>query len=389
MQFEFSTASRIIFGSGKLNTIGDIATEFGKNAFIISGCPKSVSDRLYSALESRGICYSTVKIEQEPTIDVIKTFIDIAKRFSPDLLIGIGGGSAIDSAKATASLISNPGEITDYLEVIGLGKPLSNPSLPLIAIPTTSGTGAEVTKNAVLASPQHNVKVSLRSPYLLPKIALVDPELTVSVPPAITAFTGLDALTQLIEPFTCIDPSPMTDVLCRDGIQRIGRSIYQAYDNGVDHNAREDISLASLFSGLALANAKLGAVHGLAGTIGGVSPAPHGAICACLLPHTMEANINALMERAPGHPALQRYDAIAKILSNKSSATVEDGVQWVRNFCNHAKIPPLSVYGLSEADFGRILETATRASSMKGNPITLSEVELRNILQKSLQLNAE
>jgi alcohol dehydrogenase class IV len=384
MQFEFSTASRIIFGSGRLNTIGDIAAEFGKHAFIISGCPEPISDRLFTALQSCDICYSTVKIEQEPTIDLIKTYINIAKRFSPDMLIGIGGGSAIDSAKATAALISNLGEIQDYLEVVGLGKPLSNPSIPIIAIPTTSGTGAEVTKNAVLASTQYNVKVSLRSPYLLPKVALVDPELTVSTPPAITAFTGLDALTQLIEPFTCINPNPITDVLCRDGIQRIGRSIYQAYDNGVDLHARKDMSIASLFSGLALANAKLGAVHGLAATIGGEIPASHGAICACLLPHTMEANINALRDRAPDHPALERYDLIAKILLNHSSAVAEEGVQWVRNFCNHANIPPLSVYGLSEEDFGRIVEKAARSSSMKGNAIILSELELLNILQKSL-----
>jgi alcohol dehydrogenase class IV len=385
MQFEFSTTSRIIFGSGKLNAVGDIAAQFGKNAFIVSGCPNSIVERLYSSLETRGIRYLTVKIKQEPTIDLIQTYINIAKQFSPDMLIGLGGGSAIDTAKAIAVLISNPGEITDYLEVIGLGKSISNPSIPIIAIPTTSGTGAEVTKNAVLASIQYYIKVSLRSPYLLPRVALVDPELTLSVPPATTAFTGLDALTQLIEPYTCIDPNPITDILCRDGIQRIGQSIYQAYDNGVDPIAREDMSIASLFSGIALANAKLGAVHGLAATIGGEIPAPHGAICACLLPHTMETNISALMERAPDHQALKRYDSIAKILTNQPSATAEEGVQWVRNFCNHAKIPPLSVYGLSEADLGRIAEKAMRASSMKGNPIILSEVEIRYILLHSLK----
>ena len=385
MQFEFSTASRIIFGSGKLDSIGVIASELGKNAFIVSGCPKSISNRLCSTLETFGIRYSSIKIDQEPTIDEIETIIEIVKQFSPDMVIGIGGGSAIDSAKATASLITNPGEITDYLEVIGLGKPLVNPSLPLIAIPTTSGTGAEVTKNAVLASPKHNVKVSLRSPYLLPKIALVDPELTVSVPPAITAFTGLDALTQLIEPFTCIDPNPITDVLCRDGIQRISRSIYQAHDNGADLHAREDLSLASLFSGLALANAKLGAVHGFAGAIGGIIQAPHGAICASLLSNTMEANIKALSERAPSHQVLERYEAIAKILLEHPSATAKDGVQWVRNFCNHAKIPSLSAYGLSEVNFDDILEKAMKSSSMKGNPITLSKTELCNILQMSYE----
>jgi alcohol dehydrogenase class IV len=384
MQFDFSTSSKIIFGSGKLNTIGDIASGFGKKVFIISGCPNPIVDRLVLALETRGIVHSSVKIEKEPTIDVIKSIIDVALQFSPDMLIGIGGGSAMDAAKSTASLISNPGEIMDYVEVIGLGKPLLNQSLPLIAIPTTSGTGAEVTKNAVLTSPQDAVKVSLRSPYLFPNVSLVDPELTLSVPPTITAFTGLDALTQLIEPFTCIDPNPMTDILCRDGIQRISRALYQAYDNGKALQAREEMSLASLLSGIALANAKLGAVHGIASVIGGIISAPHGAICASLLSKTMEANITALKDRAPGHPSLDRYDSIAKILSNQPSATAEVGVQWVQNFCNHAKIPPLSVFGLSKSDFDKISEKAMKASSMKGNPIILSEGELRNILHKSL-----
>jgi len=385
MQFEFSTVARIIFGSGKLNSIGGIASEFGKSAFIVTGGPKSISDRLVNLLEAQEISCSIVKIEQEPTIDLIHTLVNLARQTSPDLVIGLGGGSALDTAKAIAVLKSNPGEITDYLEVIGLHKPILNPSLPLIAIPTTSGTGAEVTKNAVIISTQHNIKVSLRSSYLLPKIALVDPELSVSVPPLITAFTGLDALTQLIEPFTCNDPNPLTDVLCREGIQRIARSIYQVFDNGVDLQAREEMSIASLFGGLALSNAKLGAIHGLAGPIGGEIPAPHGAICACLLPIVMKANLSAITERAPGHPALKRYNLIGKILSSDPTANADAGIQWIQNFCLHAKIPPLSAYGLTGEKFDIIMEKAVISSSMKGNPIRLSLVEMRAILQKSLQ----
>jgi alcohol dehydrogenase class IV len=384
MLFEFSTASRIIFGSGRLNSIGDSAAEFGKKALIVWGGPKVISGRLVTLLEANEISCSMMKIEQEPTTDMIRMLVDFAQHSSSDLVIGIGGGSALDSAKVVAAMLSNPGEITDYLEVIGLHRPLLTPSLPLIAIPTTSGTGAEVTKNAVLGSPQHHVKVSLRSPYLLPKIALIDPELTLSVPSTITAFTGLDALTQLIEPYVCNNPNPLTDALCREGIQSIARSIYQVYDHGCDLQAREDMSLASLFSGISLANAKLGAVHGLAGPLGGEIPAPHGAICARLLPVVMDANLTALKEREPDHPVLERFETIGKILCNEPDATADEGIQWIRNFCHHANIPALSAYGLTEDKFDNILEKSGKASSMKGNPIILTEVELRNILQISL-----
>lgn len=384
MQFEFLTTTKIRFGPGKLNSIGDIAGEFGKRAFIVFGCPKPITDRLTDLLEKHGISCSTVKIEQEPTVEMIRKLVNLARQFSPDLVIGIGGGSAIDSSKSTAVFLSNSGEIMDYLEVIGKGKQFISPPLPLITIPTTAGTGAEVTKNAVIGSIKYHVKVSLRSPYLFPKIALVDPELTINMPPEITAFTGLDALTQLIEPYTCNEPNPLVDSLCRDGIQRIAQSLYQVFDNGKDLQTREDISLASLFSGLALTNAKLGAVHGLAGPIGGEIPAPHGAICACLLPNVMEINIAAINERIPGHPVMDRYNNIGKILCNHPDATAMDGMEWIREFCHHAKILPLSAYGLTELHLSKIIEKAQIASSMKGNPITLSDGELRNILHKSL-----
>jgi alcohol dehydrogenase class IV len=384
MQFEFLTSTQIKFGPGKLNSIGDIAREFGKRAFIVFGCPKPIIAQLTDLLESHGISCYTVKIELEPTVDLIGMLVDLARQFSPDLVIGIGGGSALDSAKSTAVFISNSGELMDYLEVIGKGEPFYSPPLPLITIPTTAGTGAEVTKNSVLGSKKHHVKVSLRSPYLFPKIALVDPVLTLSMPPELTAFTGLDALTQLIEPYTCIEPNPLVDSLCRDGVKRIAQSIYQVFDNGKDLQSREDMSLASLFSGLALSNAKLGAVHGLAGPIGGEIPAPHGAVCACLLPKVMEVNIAAIKERIPSHPVMDRYNTVGKILCNNPAASAMDGLEWIQEFCLHAKIPPLSAYGLTEPKISRIIDKAKIASSMKGNPVTLSDVELRNILQKSL-----
>jgi alcohol dehydrogenase class IV len=384
MQFEFATSSRIIFGSGQLNSIGNLVAGFGNRVLIISGAPQSISDRLQNLLAQNDRSSSIIKVENEPTLDDVHTTLEFARQTSIEVVIGIGGGSALDMSKAISALLTNPGELIDYLEVVGPNKPLVNPSLPLIAIPTTSGTGSEVTRNAVIGSPAHNVKVSLRSTYLFPRIALIDPELTLSLPPFTTAVTGLDALTQLIEPYTCLIPNPMVDALCVEGIQRVARSLYQAFDHGDDLAAREDMSLAALFSGMALGNTRLGAVHGLAGPIGGEISAPHGAICAALLPHVMSANLTALQNRSPRHPSLDRYHEIGKLLTGDPEASAHAGILWVRGFCTHARINPLSMYGLSEDLYPEIIENAYKSSSMKGNPITLSEPEMRNILQMSL-----
>jgi alcohol dehydrogenase class IV len=279
--------------------------------------------------------------------------------------------------------MTNPGEPLDYLEVIGHGQPLIHASAPYIAVPTTAGTGSEVTRNAVLASPQHRVKVSLRSPLMLPRIAVVDPELTHSVPPDVTASTGLDALTQVLEPYVSNQANPMTDAICREGLKRAAASLRRAYEDGQDATAREDMALVSLFGGLALANAKLGAAHGFAGPLGGLFPAPHGVICARLLPHVIEANVNALLTRMPNSPVLARYDEIAQILTGKATARATDGVLWVQDLCQSLSVPPLSDFGLREADFPTVVEKAGKASSMKGNPILLQDAELTNILRRA------
>ena len=384
MQFEFTTTSKIIFGSGKINTIYAIVQEFDNRVLIISGVPQEISNKLQDLLDMHGVICSFLKIEHEPTVDVISEIVGLASKYKPTVIVGIGGGSTLDSAKATAVLVTNPGDVLDYLEVIGQNKPLINPALPLIVIPTTSGTGSEVTKNAVIGSPKHHLKVSLRSPHLLPRVALIDPELTITVPPSVTAVTGLDALTQLIEPYTCNSPNPLIDALCLAGIERVAHSLFRVYDNGVDLSAREDMSLAALFSGLALANARLGAVHGLAGPIGGEINAPHGAICARLLPAVLATNISALRNRSPDHPVLERYAVIGKLLSGSPSANADSGIQWIQNFCSHSNIRPLSSFGLTEDSFTGIIEKAMKASSMKGNPIILTAHDLRSILHASM-----
>jgi alcohol dehydrogenase class IV len=384
MQFEFATASKIIFGPGRLDGIADIARELGSRTLVISRAPNVITEKLLNLLIAGKITYTIVEVTTEPTVETITHALNTARSVSPELVIGIGGGSVLDTAKATAALYNNPGEITEYLEVIGQNKTLTQPALPLIAIPTTSGTGAEVTKNTVIVSTKNHVKISIRSSFLLPKVALVDPQLTLSVPPQITAYTGLDTLTQLIEPYTCNNPNPLTDAICVEGIKRVSGALSRAYDDGTNIQAREDMALASLFSGLALANARLGAVHGLAGPIGGLIQAPHGAICAALLAGVTKANIEAIISREPDNPSLARYTTLGKLLSDKPNATYLTAIEWVSNICHYMNIRPLSSFGLEENHFPEIIERAIKASSMKGNPITLSGSELRIILQRAM-----
>jgi alcohol dehydrogenase class IV len=281
-------------------------------------------------------------------------------------------------------MMANDGELLDYLEIIGRGRALMKPSEPFIAIPTTAGTGSEVTRNSVLASPEHKLKVSLRSPLMLAKVTIVDSELTYDLPPALTASTGLDALTQLIEPFVCSRANPMTDGLCVEGIRRAGRSLRVVFNDGRNKSAREDMAVASLFGGLALANAGLGAVHGFAGPIGGSFPASHGAICAALLPHVMDANLRALRQRAAAGDALRRYGEVARLLTGNADATADDGVKWVRELVGDLQIKPLGAYGIREEHVADLVAKAANASSMKANPISLTAGELTETLRRAL-----
>ncbi len=384
MRFEFATATRIIFGPGTLREVGPIAAQMGSRALVVTGRTRARATPLLDALTAQGIDIVTFSVAGEPTTEVARLGTQRAREADCDMIIGFGGGSVLDTAKAISALLTNGGVPLDYLEVIGRGQPLTRPSAPCIAIPTTAGTGAEVTRNAVLASPEHRVKVSLRSPLMLPRLALVDPELTYTLPPEITASTGLDALTQVMEPYVSKRANPLTDALCREGMRRAARSLRRAYGQGDDAAAREDMALTSLFGGLALANAKLGAVHGFAGPMGGMFPAPHGAICGRLLPHVMAVNVRALQERLPGSEALRRYDEIARILTGSASATAADGVAWVQELCDALQVPPLASYGITPEDFPILIEKASIASSMQGNPIKLTPDEMREILTRAL-----
>jgi alcohol dehydrogenase class IV len=384
MHFEFATAGRIVFGPGVSTGLPAIAAGFGQRALIVTGAHPVRFAALFTALESAGVSCVFFGVEKEPTTALARAGADLFRSSASHFVIAIGGGSAIDAGKAIAAAAANPCDLTDYLEVIGKGRPLDRDPHPFIAVPTTAGTGSEVTRNAVLGSPEHGVKVSLRDPRMLPRVAVVDPQLTAGLPRAITASTGLDALTQLIEPYVCSRANPMTNALCLDGIRTAASSLPRAFYDGDDSEARIGMSYASLLGGLALANAGLGVVHGFAAPVGGLFDAPHGAVCAALLAGGMRQNVAALRSRAPQSQALLRYAEIARILTSEASAIPEQGVDWVRDLVRRLEIPPLRAYGISAAHIPDLVERATRASSMKANPILLTAGELTAVIQEAL-----
>jgi len=323
-------------------------------------------------------------VTEEPTTNTVKQALQTARKAKAKVVVAIGGGSVIDTAKAVAAMLTNPGTLTDYLEVIGKGQPLKKRPAPCIAVPTTAGTGAEVTRNAVIAEPTQRVKVSLRHRWCLPRVALVDPLLTHSMPPAVTASTGLDALTQLVEAYVCIKANPITDGFCREGIRFAGRSLQAAYDDGTNAAARKDMAVASLLSGLALANAGLGAVHGITGPLGGMFAAPHGAVCGRLLPSVIKANVAALRERNPDSPALARYDEVGQMLTSKPAANAEDALAWLYERLEGLAVPTLAHYGIDEHAIEPLVEKSLQASSMKANPAPLTADELAQVLRDAI-----
>lgn len=380
MRFEFA-AGRIVFGCGTVSELGGHVRALGTRVFVITG---SSPVRYAAALDSlKTITGGWFTVSGEPSVEVLGEAVEQARAAQCDVVVGIGGGSVIDTAKAVAALLTNHGAVMEYLEVVGEGKPLAQTAAPCVAVPATAGTGAEVTRNAVLYVPDARVKVSMRSASMLPRLALVDPELTRSMPPEITASTGLDALTQLIEPYVSCRANPLTDGICVEGLTRAARSLCRAYAEGQDIGARQDMAVASLFGGLALANAGLGAVHGFAGPLGGMIGAPHGAICGRLLPWVMRANVAAMRQRSREHPALRRYERIGRIVTGDAKATAEDAIDWVKRLCVDLAIPSLAAYGLTSELIPQVVENAKRASSMKGNPIALTDEELRQIAADS------
>ncbi|MCE4563512.1 iron-containing alcohol dehydrogenase [Maribellus sp. CM-23] len=378
--FSFATASQILFGNDAVNKVPGLISGYGRKVLIVTGKnPEravALSEKLVPGTE-----VFFFSVESEPTTHLISKGTELARSTKCGVVLALGGGSVMDAGKAIAAMATNPGDLLDYLEVIGHGKALTQKSLPCIAIPTTSGTGAEVTKNSVIKSPENNVKVSLRSNFMYPDVAVVDPTLTYSMSPALTASTGLDAFTHLMETFVSNQANPFNDMICREGLQRIARSLAKACQKGDDEAARTDMSMASLLGGMALANVKLGAVHGFAGPMGGLYPIPHGTVCASLMAAVMETNIEALKEKGC---SVAKYDELARILTGSELAKAEDAVVWAENLISELNVPSLAAFGLTPDDFPVLVQKAKAASSMKGNPLELNDEQLTWILEKSL-----
>jgi len=381
--FEFATAARIMVGVGRAAELPGVLAGLGSRVLVCTGADPARHAGLLAGLQMPAAVFP---VAAEPTVELARAAVTAAREHGADVIAAIGGGSVIDAGKAVAMLLGNGGDPLDYLEVVGSGRPITRPAAPCVAVPTTAGTGAEVTANAVLAVPAHHVKASLRSPLMIPRVALVDPLLTLSCPPAVTAASGLDALTQCLEPFVSVRATPLTDGLAREGLRRAGAALHAAYADGQDLLARADMALCSLLGGMALANAKLGAVHGLAGVIGGTADVPHGLACAAVLAPVVEANVRALRSRPPGADPgpLDRYTEAARLLTQDPAASVEDGLAWIRATLVRLEVPGLAAFGLGPQHADEIAAKALTSSSMQGNPVALTRGDLEAILLHAL-----
>jgi alcohol dehydrogenase class IV len=379
--FEFATAGQILAGGGRAVELPGVIAGLGSRVLVCTGADPARHGGLLAEL---GLPAALFAVAAEPTVELARAGVAAAREHGADVVAAIGGGSVIDLGKAVAMLLGNGGDPLDYLEVIGSGRRITQPAVPCVAVPTTAGTGAEVTANAVLASPAHGLKASLRSPLMIPRVALVDPELTVSCPPRVTAASGLDALTQCLEPFVSVRANPLTDGLAREGLRRAAAGLRAAYADGSDRGARADMAMCSLLGGIALANAKLGAVHGLAGVIGGTADVPHGLACAALLAPVTAANVRALRSGPPGHPALGRYTEAARLLTGNPAASIEDGLTWIRETVSLLAVPGLAAFGIGPQDAADIAAQAASSSSMQGNPVTLTHSDLSAVVHQAL-----
>jgi len=397
--FEFATAARTLFGVGTSKKIPALVKELTERegcadqpVLIVTGSSERFSKPLVEALTAEGIVSVVYHCPGgEPTTDTASAAIALATSNRCGAVIAIGGGTPVDTGKCVAAVLTNGSDVPDlydFLEVVGRAQPLTKRCAPFIAVPTTAGPGAEVTKNSVLEAGDR--KVSMRHPYMLPDVAVIDPELTLSMPKDVTAHTGLDALTQCVEPYVSNSSNPLTDAISLAGIKAGARSLRAAYEDGANLAAREDMCLCSYYGGLSLANAKLGAVHGFSGTLGGLLHAPHGAICAALLPHCCTVNVAALKGRvAAADPAaaatyLARYEALARAVTGSEAATVEQGVEWMVALVKDCGVPGLGHFGLKEEDFAEVIAKSKESSSMKGNPVALSDEELTTMLRMAM-----
>lgn len=378
--FQFMTSTRIVFGEGALQSSLSLFNQYGYSVLLVTGKRTERANPIIRYLKSQKMRYQHVAISGEPNITMVEETANMGRKFKPEIVVAIGGGSVLDTGKALAAIIPNQGDVYDYVEVVGRSVPLKTKPLPFIAIPTTASTGSEVTRNAVLRSGQDQVKVSLRSPDMLADMAIVDPTLTYGMDSYTSGRGAMDAFTHLMEAYVCGDPNPLTDMICEEGLRRLKKSILPACLND-DFAARSDLSFAAMLGGMATTNAKLGAAHGLASALGGKLHAPHSVITARLAPHVMTENIRAakVMQR---NDVLHRYAKVAQILTGRINAHIEDSVLWVNMMLDKLKLPELREFGVCSTSFEQVAEDALKSVAIKGNPLPLTEGRLVYILQQ-------
>jgi len=381
--FQFMTSTRILFGEGALQSSLSLLNQYGYSVLLVTGKNTDRASPILHYLKQQNMRYQHVAISGEPNITMIEETALVGRKFKPDLVVAMGGGSVLDMGKALAAVIPNQGDVYDYVEVVGRNVPLKSKPISFIAIPTTASTGSEVTRNAVLRSGQDQVKVSLRSPEMLADVAIIDPTLTYGTDKLTSGRGAMDAFTHLMEAYVCGDPNPLTDMICEEGLRRLSQSILPAclQDN---YKARADISFAAMLGGMAITNAKLGAAHGLASALGGKLDAPHSIITARLAPYVMTENIKAA-QKAGRSDVLHRYTKVAQILTGRVNARREDGVLWVNMMLEKLALPTLDKFGVCATSFEDVAEDALKSVAIKGNPLPLTKQRLTYILQQVCQ----
>ena len=390
--FELRTAPAILFGRGVRARLGEQAKPFGRRAFVVVGGRSLAGSgelaRLEANLAASGVAFTSFPVTGEPDVAVVDEAVRCCRDAGCDLVVGIGGGSVLDAAKATAAVITNGGASIDFLSDLpgGGGRSIQKAPLPFIAVPTTAGSGSEVTKNAVLRVPGASLKRSVRSDLMVPRVALVDPGLAGSAPRDVTVPAALDALTHLLEGYVSRGHQPTTDALALEGVRRSVAALRSLADGAPTTTVIDDLALASLWGGVVLANAGLGAVHGLVAPLGGRFPVPHGCGCGALLAATIRTNVAALSLREPGSEALARYDQLAAIVVGRPAGP-EEAADAIASLRARLGARSLGAYGVTSADFAAVVAGA-RGGSMKTNPIVLTDSELEAILQASLDADA-
>lgn len=375
--FSFFSPQAIHFGRGQSQKTAVLAATFGTSVLLVHGANVGRAQWLIDACHAAGLTIERVSCANEPSLPDIERALRQLNGVLPDIVIGLGGGSVLDFAKALAALIPCKGDPMTYLEVVGDGRPLDHAPLPMIALPTTAGTGAEVTKNAVILVPDHSIKVSLRDPRMVPNVAIVDPSLMQGAPKQVALAAGLDAVTQVIEPYLSIKANPMTDALCHEAISN-GLSALRDLVEYDTPEAWDGMAWVSTCGGLALANAGLGAIHGFAGVIGGETNAPHGEICGALLPAVLESHLRKAEEHT--EVSVRLHWVLHQIDTYFAKGEKGMGITALRSWSRRMGLPGLEGLGLSLADYSKVAEAASKASSMSGNPFVLSQHELMEIL---------